>query len=135
MRSVLTWITAVVVALSLAYPALGGKKPRNWQTGKLLDSQRSQNLVGAVERPAGFGATSRTRNVYETEDTFVIETETYVYTVSEVVRGARHANVTVNGPVKFATEGTTLYLVDEGGKEHRTEIVKKVLRQAPEPAQ
>jgi hypothetical protein len=66
-------------------------------------------------------------------DSFVIETDTLTYTVSEIVRGGKPANLTVNGPVKFAVEGTTLYLMDENGKEHRTEIVKKVLRQPSEP--
>jgi hypothetical protein len=64
----------------------------------------------------------------------VIENETLTYTVSEAVaRGAKPANLTVNGPITFAVEDTTLYLVDEAGKEHRTDIVKKVLR-TPEPA-
>jgi hypothetical protein len=131
MRSLLAW--TVVVALGLTGSAVGGKKARNWQTGKLLDSQRSQNLVGAVEHPAvGLDNRRRTRNVYETHDSFVIETDTYTYTVSEIVRGTKPANVTVNGQVKFAVEGTTLYLVDDGGKEHRTDVVKKVLHQASE---
>jgi hypothetical protein len=50
----------------------------------------------------------------------------------EIVRGTKPANVTVNGQVKFAIEGTTLYLLDDGGREHKTDITKKVLRQSPE---
>jgi len=71
--------------------------------------------------------------VYETRDTFIIETDSYTYMASEIVRGTKPANVTINGPVKFAIDGTTMYLLDDGGKEHKADIVKKVLRQASEP--
>jgi hypothetical protein len=124
-------ISLIVLVLALSCPALAGKKALTWQTGKLVDSQRSQNLAGAVDRP-GFGNVRRTTNVYQTQDTFVIETDSLTYTVSEIARGTKPANLTVNGPVKFAVEGTTLYLLDDGGNEHRTDIVKKVLKQSPE---
>jgi hypothetical protein len=39
-----------------------------------------------------------------------------------------------NGPVKFAIENRKLYVVDEDGKEHEMEIVKKTLR-LPDPSQ
>jgi hypothetical protein len=38
----------------------------------------------------------------------------------------------VNGPVKFAVEKRKLFVIDEDGKEHEMEIVKKVLRQPTE---
>jgi hypothetical protein len=127
-------IPIIVLAVTSAGPALGGKKTRNWQIGKLLDSQRSQDVVGAVEHPPiGFDNRSRTENVYETRDTFVVEGDSYTYTVSEIVRSTKPANVTVNGPVKFATDGTTMYLLDDGGREHKTDVVKKILRQPSEP--
>ena len=126
-------ISLIVLALGLSGSASAGKKARNWQTGKLLDSQRSQNPVGAVDHPPiGFDNRRRTTVVFQTQDTFVIEDESHTYTVSEIVRGTKPANVTVNGQVKFAIEGTTLYLLDDGGKEHKTDITKKVLRQSPE---
>ena len=136
MKPLLFLLLAATVALAFTDPAFGDKKSktRNWQSGKLLDSQRSQNPVGAVDRPPiGFDNRHRTTVVFQTQDTFVIETDTLTYTVSEIVRGGKPANLTVNGPVKFAIEGTTLYLMDESGKEHRTEIMKKVLRQPSEP--
>ena len=40
--------------------------------------------------------------------------------------------LTVNGPVKYAIEKRKLYVIDEDGKEHEMEIVKKTLR-TPEP--
>lgn len=115
-------------------PTFGGKKNvnRNWQTGKVLDSQRSQELAGTVDdKPIIF---KRWRNasqkaVYQTRQTFVIEGETLTYTVLELVgRGVKPANLTVNGNVRFAVEGLTLYFIDDDYREHETEIVKKVLR-------
>jgi len=35
----------------------------------------------------------------------------------------------VNGPVRFAAEKRTLYLVDEDGKEHEAKIVKQAMKQ------
>lgn len=61
----------------------------------------------------------------------MIETDTLTYTVSEI--DGNPANLTVNHPVKFAVEDTKLFLTDERGKEHRTKIVKKAMRQPSEP--
>jgi hypothetical protein len=135
-------ICLIAVTLLFVNPSFGGKKvkPRNWQTGKLVDSQSSQSLVGTVDRPGvvltnGRRITNDSKQaVYATQEIFVLEGETLTYTVSETLgRGATPANLTVNGPIKFAVEGGVLYLLDESGKEHRTEIVKKVLRQPSEP--
>ena len=126
-------VSLIILALGLSGSASASKKTRNWQTGKLLDSHRSQNPVGAVDHPPiGFDNRRRTTVVFETQDTFVIEDGLLTYTVSEIVRGTKPANVTVNGQVKFVIEGTTLYLMDDGGKEHKTDVTKKVLRQSPE---
>jgi hypothetical protein len=137
MKSILISLIALAIALAATgSSAFGGKKEkiRNWQIGRLLDSQRSKDAVGAVDRPPiGFDNRHRTSVVYQIQDTFVIETDKLTYTVSEIVQSGKPANLTVNGPVKFAIEDTTLYLMDESGKEHRTEIVKKVLRQPSEP--
>lgn len=127
-------ILLIVVTVALTGSAFGGQKDRAWQTGRLVDSQRSQDVVGAVEHPpVGFDSRRRTNNVYETRDTFIIETDSLTYTVSNIVRGTKPTNVTVNGPVKFAIVGTTMYLLDDGGKEHKADITKKVLRQVSEP--
>jgi hypothetical protein len=42
--------------------------------------------------------------------------------------------LTVNAPVKYAVEKRKLFVVDEDGKEHEMEIVKKVLRQPADPS-
>jgi hypothetical protein len=61
----------------------------------------------------------------------VIEGKTHTYTVSKPLVG-KPVNLTVNGPVTFAVEDTTLYLIDDDFKEQKTEIVKKVLQQTAE---
>ena len=132
-------LSLIVLTLGLCGYASAGKKARDWQTGKLVDSQRSQILAGSVDRPGwvlkGKQITNDSKQaVYTTQDVFVIEGESLTYTVSEAVAsGAKPAKVTVNGPIKFAIEDMVLYVTDEAGKEHRTQIMKKVLR-TPDPS-
>jgi len=68
--------------------------------------------------------------VYRVFETFVIEGDKYVYLAQEDLRWrwSKAANVTVNGPVKYAVEKRRLYVMDEEAKEHEMEIVKKTLR-------
>jgi hypothetical protein len=70
--------------------------------------------------------------VYET---FVIEGETRVYMAQERLRWkwSKPANLTVNGPVKFAAEKRKLFVIDDEGKGHEMEIVKQVLKPTRRP--
>jgi hypothetical protein len=65
----------------------------------------------------------------------VIEGDKYVYLAQERLRWrwSKVANVTVNGSVKYAVEKRKLYVMDEDGKEHEMEIVKKTLRLPDQP--
>src|SRR5579872_6079301 len=134
-----------IVAISLS--AFAGQKKRNWQTGKVLDSQRQRYFAGTV----GSGSTSGTVDgdsgtfrgqtdnsstaVYRVFETFVIEGDQYVYLAQERLRWrwSKAANVTVNGPVQYAVEKRKLYVLDEDGKEHEMEIIKKTLRLPDQP--
>ena len=49
-------------------------------------------------------------------------------------RWSKPANLTVNGPVKYAVEKRKLFVMDEDGREHEMEIVKKTLRQSADPS-
>lgn len=131
----------LLVALILAMP-LAAEKRRDWQTGKVLDSQRQRYFAGT----AGRGSTSGTVDgdsgtfrgqtddsstaIYDVFETFVIEGDKYVYLAQERLRWrwSKAASVTVNGPVRYAVEKRKLYVLDEDGKEHGMEIVKKTLR-------
>jgi hypothetical protein len=123
----------------------GAAKQRDWQDGKVLDSQRSRYFAGTIGNTSssgtvGDGTYSGTSNgtqtaVYRIFETFVIEGEKYVYLAQERLRWrwSKAANVTVNGPIKYAVEKRNLFVIDEDGKEHEMEIVKKTLRLPDQP--
>ena len=71
--------------------------------------------------------------MYRVYETFIIEGETYAYVAQERLRWkwSKPANLTVNGPVKYAVEKRKLYVIDEDRKEHEMEIIKRVLKQPP----
>jgi hypothetical protein len=133
----------ILVAL-LASPAFGAAKQRDWQTGKVLDTQRQRYFAGTVANSNSSGTVDVDGNsgtyrgqsngsstaVYRVFETFVIEGDQYVYLAQERLRWrwSKAANVTVNGPVKYAVEKRKLYVMDEDGKEHEMEVVKKTLR-------
>ena len=136
-----------------ASQASGEEKAREWQTGKVLDSERSRYFAGTVGNASttgnaqangnygtyqGHTSTSQ-RAIYRTFETFLIEGQTHAYLAQERLRWrwSKAANLTVNGPVKFAVEKRKIFVMDEDGKEHEMEIVKKILRlptEQPSPA-
>ena len=132
------FITAFfALALLSNNPAFGDKKEwiRNWQNGKILDSNRASEFAGTVDQPGvvltnGIRLTNDSkRAVYRREQILVIESDAFTYVSTELLgRKGKPANVTVNGPVKFAIDGRTLYFIDDDYNEHKTEIVKKILR-------
>ena len=139
---------AVVLLLALTHVAAGAEKKRDWQTGKVLDSERNKYFAGTVGNATTTGTAQTSGDygtyqgntsssqiaVYRVYQTFLIEGETHAYLAQERLRWkwSKPANLTVNGPVKFAVEKRKLFVIDEDGKEHEMEIVKKVLRQPPE---
>jgi hypothetical protein len=130
-------LLALVLALSLA-----AEKQRDWQLGKVLDTQRQRYFAGTFSSGSANGKVdedsgtfrgqtdSSSTAVYRVFENFVIEGDKYVYLGQERLRWrwSKAANVTVNGPVKYAVEKRKLYILDEDGKEHEMEIVKKTLR-------
>jgi len=141
-------LLALTYVLALTHMAAGAEKKRDWQMGKLLDSQRNRyfagtvgnaNTTGTVQASGDYGTYQGTTNtsqvaVYRVYETFLIEGETHAYLAQERLRWrwSKPANLTVNGPVKFAVEKRKLFVIDEEGKEHEMEIVNKVLRQPAE---
>lgn len=146
--SMFRYCIAVVLLLTLTHVATGAEKKRDWQMGKVLDSQRnryfagtvgSANTTGTAQTSGDYGTyqgntSSSQMAVYRVYQTFLIEGETHAYLAQERLRWkwSKAANLTVNGPVKFAVEKRKLFVIDEDGKEHEMEIVKKVLRQPAE---
>lgn len=139
---------AIVLLLAFPYVATSAEKQRDWQTGKVLDTERNRYFAGTVGNASTTGTAQTSGDngtyqgstsssqiaVYRVYETFLIEGETHAYLAQERLRWkwSKPANLTVNGPVKFAVEKRKLFVIDEDGKEHEMEIVKKVLR---EPAQ
>lgn len=137
---------AVALALLLVNQAAGAEKVRDWQTGKVLNAERSRyfagtvgsaNTTGTAQANGNYGTyrgntSSSQTAVYRVYETFLIEGETHAYLAQERLqwRWSKAANLTVNGPVKYAAEKRKLFVIDEDGKVHEMEIVKKILRQS-----
>jgi hypothetical protein len=141
--------TPILLMLIVATTGIGAQKQRDWQKGKVLDTQRSSyfagtvgnaNTTGTAQANGNYGTyqgntnTSQTA-VYKVYETFLIEGETHAYLAQERVRWrwSKPANLTVNGPVKYAIEKRKLFVIDEDGKEHEMEIIKRIFRLPAEP--
>src|ERR1700689_4590023 len=87
----------LVILVLTATAMFGAEKQRDWQTGKVLDSERSRyfagtvgsaNTTGSAQANGNYGtyqgntSTSQTA-VYRVFETFVIEGETTVYLAQE----------------------------------------------------
>ena len=123
--------------LCCASPLIGKTKDRAWQTGKMLDSDRTHYYAGTVgsANATTYGtnqtsASGSTTAVYRVNQVYAIELGDYVYVSQERLkwRWSKPANVTVNGPVRVVIEKRKLFILDEEGKEHETEIIKKTLK-------
>lgn len=114
MRLLLGISVLAVMSVSTA----SARKERRWETGKLLDMHQS-SVVGTA-----IGATNIRLRGFEM---YVIEAGEYIYESREV-RMSPTPLLTVNGPVLFAIEKDHVYIKDEKGKEHNTDLIKKTLR-------
>lgn len=145
-----TFVSMISIVLFFTTFAFSGEKARDWQTGKVLDTERSRYFAG-TEGNANTTGNARTQGRYETYEghtntsqtavyhiyqTFLIEGETHAYLAQQRLRWrwSKPANLAVNGPVKFAAEKHKLFVIDDDGKEHAMEIIKRVLR-LPEQTQ
>ena len=111
--------TVAFVALMVMFSAFAvGAEKRDWQTGKVLSSERQ------LACPRGVDC------VFQD---FQIEGDKKTYTARERLkwRWSKEANVTVNGPVMFAVDAHErhLFIIDDDGKEHEMQIISKALRQ------
>ena len=107
----------------------------------MLDSDRSSRYVGSIGNSSAtatstggntaISGSSRSTAVYRVNQVYVIELGEYVYVAQERLRWrwSKPADLTVNGSVKVAIEKKKLYLMDDDGKEHEAEIVKKILKE------
>ena len=132
----------LVLPLLLMTCALASaERARDWQTGTVLDTNRSRYFAGTIGNANAYGnvnengsyngnATASETAIYRVYQNFLIEGDQYVYLAQEHLkwRWSKPADLTVNGKVKYAIEKRKLYVIDDEGKEHEMEIVKKTLR-------
>ena len=116
---------------------------RQWQTGKLVDSERQTITNGSTttyntdsEAKHKNGKTSYSRNTtaHTTDDSdnyevYTIEGSGKTYIAREKLNfpWSKPANVTVGGEIKYAIDGRKLVILDEENKEHKASIVKTTL--------
>ena len=103
-------LAVLVLAVGIVPVATGGESKRDWQMGKVLDFWKT--------------------DVYEDVR---IGGQTHSYVVRRLLSWrVKPARLTVNGPVKFAVKKSTLFLIDEDGKERAFDINKKTLIERPD---
>ena len=69
------WLMLAVCLTTLNVGIRGADKQRDWQTGKVLDTERNRYFAG-VDTDDGIA-------IYKTYATFVIDAERYVYKTEE----------------------------------------------------
>jgi hypothetical protein len=139
-------LTALALAASLS--AVAKDKDRAWQTGTLRDSSRSRYFAGTVGNANTNGSVNDNGNyngstsssetaIYRVYQNYEIEGDQYVYLAQEHIRWrwSKSADVAVNEKVKFAVDKRKLYVLDDEGKEHEMEIIKRILKLPSPPAQ
>jgi hypothetical protein len=129
----------LVILLGTFGLAEAKNKQRDWQTGKVLDSDQARRYIGSVSNGSAtdYGstvqATGSSTAAYQVTQTYVVEIGTYVYVGQERLRWrwSKPADLTVNRPVVVAIEKDKMYLFGNDGNEHEATIVKKILKETP----
>ncbi len=98
-------------------------KDRVWHDGVLNDSSTER---GTRVIPGQYGSLSLRDDV----TLYQIDDGKTVYVVARTLRNRRDKalNVTINGHVQFAVDGSTCYLLDDDGKEHKLSVEKKIAK-------
>ena len=111
----------------VAVSAAASSKPRDWQVGKLVSMSQDKSISGFTN-PGQSGAST---TIDDVEETYSIDDGTLVYTVTERLkwRWSKEADLVVNRPVKFVVDGKKLIILDDGGKEHTTQIRKRTAKE------
>jgi hypothetical protein len=104
-------------------PAHAKEKERAWQDGVLLDSstETGTRLIGN-----GNGIDTMRNDVTY----YQVDNGKMIYVVARSLRNRRDKalDVTINRHVQFAIEGSTCYLRDQEGKEHKLTVEKKIAK-------
>jgi lipopolysaccharide export system protein LptC len=132
-----------VAVLLVATVALAATN-RQWNSGKLLDTERETVKDGSITHYTTDGqaktksngktdysqnTTAHTMDNTDTYEVYTIEgpDKTYIAREKLLFPWSKPANVTVGADVKFVTEGRKLIILDDDQKEHKASIVKTSL--------
>jgi hypothetical protein len=122
-----------------------GATTRQWQTGRLLDTEQQKVTEGSTttynsdgQEKYKRGKTDYSQNSRATTtdnvDTYEVYTiqvqdKTYIAREKLLFPWSKPANVTVGGDIKYAIEGRRLYILDDDQKEHKASITKQSVSQ------
>jgi hypothetical protein len=122
-RRLRSFLSSILILLAVVPLVFSKDKHRDWQDGILMDSstEKGTRLLG----DANSLVTLRNDVIY-----YQIDTAKTAYFVARTLRSRKDKplDVTVNGLVRFAIDGSTCYLRDEEGKEHKLSVETKAAR-------
>jgi hypothetical protein len=136
-----TLVVALLLATTTAFAA-----DRQWQTGKLLDTEQEKIKDGSFThyntdgraKNKNNGKTDYSENTTATTtdniDTFEVYTiqaadKTYIAREKLLFPWSKPASVTVGADIKFVIDGRKLIILGDDQKEHKASIVKTSLNQ------
>ena len=138
--------TKLIVAFLLGSTLALGATARQWQSGKLLDTEQQKVKEGSTTTYNTDGqaknknnktdysqnTTATTTDNIDTYEVYTIQgpDKTYIAREKLLFPWSKPANVTVGADVKYTVEGRRLYILDDDQKEHKASIVKTSLNQA-----
>jgi hypothetical protein len=130
--------TLLLICLCAALGA-AKEKPREWKSGKLIEvaMEKGTRPVGVINGSAN-GSTGSLNGIYthrrDDATYYRIDTDEMTFVVKRTLthRRDKQLNVTVNRPVKYATDGEDFYLLDDNGKEHKLSIEEKIAKPKPQ---
>jgi len=124
-----------ILLLLLFALANAKSKPKDWQTGTLIDVtiEKGRRLVGSM---SGSNGNVNGVIVHKRDDAtyYHIDGGDIFYVAKRTLtqRHDKQLKVTINARVKYAIVGDDFYIQDEDGKEHKLSIEEKRAKQKPQ---
>jgi hypothetical protein len=145
-----------VVLVSLLVCCMSSAKGRDWKIGTLEETVRSRGVTpapqvvvmggspvyggsnpypgAAAAQASSAAALAASQSRAMVVQGYRIEGNGYSFMVSCNITRGKVPNVTVHGPIKYALEDGTFYLLDEDGREFKATVLEKALLQPAPPA-
>ncbi len=124
-------MTAVVCVFVMLTAAAGAETKRGWQQGNWRDANQTiaatnagivtgTSFSGCTIAPGGGSSLGDQVCAIETADAYYFARRPFGF------RGRDAVSVSVDKPVRFAVDKSTVYVIGDDGKEHKFELVKKI---------